>query len=40
MTSYSEFEEEEDEGSDRQEKSPGAVDQTLTVLDALPVHVD
>jgi len=39
MTSCSELEEEEDEGSDRQEESPGVADKTLTVLEALPARM-
>ena len=40
MTSYSELEEEEDEGSDRLEKSPKVADKTLTTLEALPSRTD
>jgi len=40
MTSCSELEEEEDEGSDRQEKSPRVAEKTLTILEALPTHID
>ena len=36
MTSGSELEEEEDEGSDGQEESPQVADKPLTVLEALP----
>jgi len=35
MTSCSELEEDDDEGSDRQEESPRVADKTLTVLEAL-----
>jgi len=40
MTSCSELEEEEDEGSDRQEKSPRVADKTLTVPEALSSRMD
>ena len=39
MTSCSELEEEEDEGSNRQEESPRVADKTLTVLEALPARM-
>ena len=39
MTSCSELEEEEDEGSDGQEESPQLADKTLTILKALPSHM-
>jgi len=40
MTSCSELEEEEYEGSDRQEKSSRVADKSLTVLEALPTHME
>jgi len=39
MTSCSELEEDEDEGSDGQEKSPRVADKTLIVLEALPARM-
>ena len=39
MTSCSELEEEEDEGSDGQEESPQVADKTVTVLKVLPFHM-
>ena len=40
MTSCSKFEEAEDEGSDKQDKSHKVADKTLTVLEALPARMD
>ena len=39
MTSCSELEEEEDEGSDAQDESLKVADKTLTILEALPAHM-
>jgi len=40
MASCSKLEEEEDEGNNRQEKSPRVAEKTLTVLKALPTRID
>ena len=40
MTLRFELREEEDEGSDKQEESPRVAGKTLTVLEALPAHID
>jgi len=39
MTSCSELEEDEDEGSDKQGESPRIADKTLTILEALPARM-
>jgi len=40
MTSCSELEEEEDNGSDRQDNSLRVADKALTVLEALPTRME